>query len=136
MGKLEKYAIPIIAIIFFYLIIKLLGLETNCYFKAFFGIPCPGCGLTRAYLALLKGNILGAFYWHPLFLVPLIAIMYIFNSRIRRNIAGTKFWTVIAVIFIATWMIRMVLLFPNKEPMVFYKKAILPSLFSKFINLF
>ena len=37
------------------------------------GMPCPGCGLTRATLALLRGDVSGAFRFHPLFwlLTPL-----------------------------------------------------------------
>ncbi len=30
------------------------------------GIPCPLCGLTRSLTSLLKGNYLGAFWYHPL----------------------------------------------------------------------
>jgi hypothetical protein len=40
-------------------------------FKQLTGLPCPGCGLTRAYQAAWKGNYAEAFSWHPLFwLVP------------------------------------------------------------------
>lgn len=31
------------------------------------GIPCPGCGLTRATLSALQGNFAEAFHFHPLF---------------------------------------------------------------------
>jgi Protein of unknown function (DUF2752) len=39
------------------------------------GIPCPGCGLTRATLALLRGDLRAAVGFHPLapVLVPLLA---------------------------------------------------------------
>ena len=40
-----------------------------CPTAFFWGIPCPGCGLTRATLALLHGHFAQAFGYHPLVLV-------------------------------------------------------------------
>jgi hypothetical protein len=37
-----------------------------CPLAAGLGIPCPGCGLTRATLALLVGDVPGALRLHPL----------------------------------------------------------------------
>ena len=40
-----------------------------CPMAGVLGIPCPGCGLTRATLALLRGDVRGAFRLHPLVFV-------------------------------------------------------------------
>ena len=40
-----------------------------CPTALFFGIPCPGCGLTRATLALVRGDVAGALHFHPLVFV-------------------------------------------------------------------
>ena len=37
-----------------------------CVFHAVTGLPCPGCGTTRAALALLGGDPLAAFGFNPL----------------------------------------------------------------------
>ena len=37
-----------------------------CPMAGTFGVPCPGCGLTRATLALLHGDVRGALHFHPL----------------------------------------------------------------------
>jgi hypothetical protein len=40
-----------------------------CPTALLFGIPCPGCGLTRATLALISGDIARALDFHPLVFV-------------------------------------------------------------------
>ena len=46
-----------------------------CPTALFLGVPCPGCGLTRATLALLRGDFATALHLHPLvfLLTPLFA---------------------------------------------------------------
>ena len=46
-----------------------------CPMAGVLGIPCPGCGLTRATLALMHGDVRGALRLHPLVFVltPLFA---------------------------------------------------------------
>jgi hypothetical protein len=41
----------------------------TCPTALFFGIPCPGCGLTRATLALFRGELSAAIHFHPLVFV-------------------------------------------------------------------
>jgi hypothetical protein len=44
-----------------------------CPFHAFTGVPCPGCGTTRAALALARGDVAGALGWNPLAALALAA---------------------------------------------------------------
>ena len=37
-----------------------------CPFKMATGLPCPGCGLTRASVAFLHGDLSASFHFHPL----------------------------------------------------------------------
>ncbi|MES1187080.1 MAG: DUF2752 domain-containing protein [Myxococcales bacterium] len=48
-----------------------------CPLASTFGVPCPGCGLTRASLALAHGDVRGALRLHPLVLLvaPLVATL-------------------------------------------------------------
>jgi len=46
----------------------------ECPFRAATGIPCPGCGLTRASLRLLRGDFAGAMHEHPFAPVAVAAI--------------------------------------------------------------
>jgi hypothetical protein len=47
-----------------------------CPMASSLGIPCPGCGLTRATLSLLHGDVRAALHFHPLvwLLTPLFVV--------------------------------------------------------------
>lgn len=56
---------------------------TGCPIHFFLGVSCPGCGMTRAWLALLHLDISGAFAAHPLFwLAPLVVLAILFDDQI------------------------------------------------------
>lgn len=42
-----------------------------CVFHGLFGLPCPACGSSRAFLALLHGELAQAFFYNPLFVASL-----------------------------------------------------------------
>jgi hypothetical protein len=48
-----------------------------CPFAYFSGVPCPGCGLTRAGLCLLRGDVQGAMALSPLapIVVPFVGLV-------------------------------------------------------------
>ena len=41
-------------------------LPSVCPFYALTGLPCPGCGLTRAFVCLGHGHFVNSLHWHPL----------------------------------------------------------------------
>lgn len=45
--------------------------STLCPVAALTGTACPGCGMTRAVVALARGDLSAAWRWHPL--APLVA---------------------------------------------------------------
>lgn len=62
-----------------------------CLFRHSLGIPCPGCGLSRAMVALLQGEWDTAFSFHafaPLVLVVilLVAAATLISDRPRRRL--------------------------------------------------
>lgn len=122
--------VPILIIlIIYFILLGFINPSTRCIFKMFTGIPCPSCGMTRSYGALLHGDFTGAFFYHPLFLIPiLIFVFYIlkdFSPFVSRVYNNTYFWIVIGVIFVIVYAIRMYLLFPNKQPMNTYEGSFL-----------
>lgn len=42
------------------------GWGAPCLFRALTGLPCPGCGMTHAWRALLHGDWLASWRFHPL----------------------------------------------------------------------
>jgi len=104
-----------------------------CLFLNVTGIPCPSCGMTRAYISLFSGNLSQAFHYHPCFLMPFVIIL-IMHEKIRSN---KKLYNLLIIfliiILLIVYVARLILLFPEKEPMVFFSDAILPK-FYRFIK--
>ena len=61
--------------------LSLAGLPAwNCPILAATGIPCPGCGLTRATMALIRGDVMGSLRLHafaPIFLAALVMMVLV-----------------------------------------------------------
>ena len=71
----------------------------GCPFYRIFGIPCPCCGVTRAWIAFICGDVRLAFAYHGLFpVIPLVGILYI-NKGVLRIIRSQ--WTDV-VLYIMT----------------------------------
>ena len=85
----------------------LYGTGIGCPIKFLTGISCPGCGLTRAWLAARQGHLRLAVAYHPLFwAVPAIIVLAcVRTERYRRAIIAVLCLAVVA--FIALWVWRM-----------------------------
>ena len=93
------------AVILFYTGMDAVGI--GCPIKFVTGISCAGCGMTRAWMALLKGNVQLAYYYHPLFFLPPIALVILL---LRKKICKTIFNSlifIIAVLFVIVYILRM-----------------------------
>lgn len=85
------------------------ALNTTCILKDLLGIPCPGCGMTRALICAVRLNPIGAFTYHPMFWsVPLLALYFLYDGCLFLHKwlnHGTL--TSIALGFILNWLIRL-----------------------------
>lgn len=64
------------------------GLAVPCGFYQLTGLQCPGCGMTRMCLALLRGDLRGAFYYNGgvLLALPVLAgIFAVYAARYVKN---------------------------------------------------
>ncbi|MBQ8498051.1 MAG: DUF2752 domain-containing protein [Clostridia bacterium] len=84
--------------------------QIPCLYKAISGIPCPTCGITRAYLALLRLDIQAAFAYHPLFwTVPILFLFYLFDGKIfSKKALNIMIPSVIVALFFIRWIILIV----------------------------
>jgi hypothetical protein len=103
------------------------GLDT-CAFHAATGLPCPGCGLTRAFVAISHGRFHQAWGLHP-FAFPLYAVCLAglaspwglrrFPALSRPRTLRLARWSavafLVAMMAFGTW--RMVLVLHHPSPL-------------------
>ncbi|WP_437581698.1 DUF2752 domain-containing protein [Sorangium sp. So ce887] len=101
-----------------------------CPFAIVTGHPCPGCGLTRATLALAHGHVAEALRFHPLapLMAPLVlaaiaynAAIYVKDGRIAatESVQGawvTRLGAALAVLMVAVWVARFLGAFGGPVP--------------------
>jgi len=92
----------------YFLVVYLLMARTGitCVFLHFLGIPCPGCGMTRALLCVLRLDFLGALDYNPL----IFAMPYVFGYIFFEWKAPVHKWILcaIGVFAIVNWVINIV----------------------------
>ena len=93
------------AVVVLYVILESFGV--TCPIKYITGISCAGCGMSRAWIALLHFNIHEAFMYHRLFfLPPVVVIVMLLKSKI--NIKFYKiFMFTMAGAFVIVYLYRM-----------------------------
>lgn len=118
------------------LICAAVGLLVGCPIKKITGIPCPGCGMTRACLHALKLDFKGMLFWHPLCpLAAAVGAMFVFKD----TKLGAKMWKCtpllagIAVLFLAVYAVRMAVLFPYTPPMDMEKNSFFVKILRKIL---
>jgi len=84
----DKLKPLVVLALFLLLIAELLG--SSCFISSIFGIPCAGCGSTRAVKLLLHGKILDALRMHPLIFITLLLLVVIPTFTIARFVAKKK----------------------------------------------
>lgn len=105
---LKKIWLAVLLIIYFFIAYTLLDyFDTTCIFLKFTGIPCPGCGMTRALISVLNMDIIGAIKNNiVIFFMPYIFI-YIFSDF--KNKVHNILLIIIAVIAIVNWLFKIYL---------------------------
>lgn len=73
--------------------------QFSCWYKQYFGIDCPGCGMQRSIIELLKGNFIESFKLYPA-LMPIVILLFTLVLHLKFKFKyGAK---------ILTWMFILV----------------------------
>ena len=113
----QKAASPVIPYIWAYLLAGVsFGvynlLDLTCPLLYFFHIPCPGCGMSRAMMALLRLDFRAAFTFHPMvWSLPLLPPALFLEGKItpypliNRLLIGLIIFGFIASYFVRLYQI-------------------------------
>lgn len=83
-----------------------------CPIKLITGLYCPGCGVTRMLIAILKGDFYGAFRYNPLLFISLpFFTFYYIESNLRKDYSifynhEKTLWIVLIIIFLVYGILR------------------------------
>lgn len=83
------------------------------------GFPCPGCGMTRALLSLLKGQIARAWALNPAAVFWIMwAVWFAIERYGRERCPKALIWAAwgILLFMVLVYIIRMKLYFPDRPP--------------------
>lgn len=93
MKKIREWLPAVAAVALLYGVLFCLGI--TCPIKFFTGVSCAGCGMTRAWLSLLRLDVKRAFTYHPLFwTLPLVALILLFRNKIPKKVFKVLLFTV------------------------------------------
>lgn len=90
----------------------------TCSFFRIIGMPCPGCGGTRAVYSLFSGEFLKSFLYHPVVLYGVVAYLhfmglYFFRKHILKSakvIAIERYAYVAIAVILLQWVIKVIYL--------------------------
>lgn len=91
-----------------------------CLFHRLTGLYCPGCGGTRSIYALLTGQLLQSFYYHPIVLYTVVCFLWHFAKEALKKASKGKYrlympppellLKIAAVVVAVNWLLRNLLL--------------------------
>jgi len=63
------------------IIIWLESHQQSCFYKKYIGLECPGCGMQRSFIELLKGNLWDSLVLFPA-LIPTISLVVLLFAHL------------------------------------------------------
>ena len=84
--------------------------QMPCTIRKFFGILCPTCGMTRAYIALLRLDVRTAFSYHPLFwTVPILFLYFLFDGHLfPKKAVNIVVLAALLSLFLIRWILILI----------------------------
>ena len=126
----QYYKGLVLCALFLFFLEAVLG--KTCLFRILFGMPCPGCGLSRAASLLTQGRLEESLTVHP-FLIPLLFVLVLWawerygRNRSPRLSAAAALLCFTGMVLFYAW--RITRYFPQTPPMVYEPDNLLHSIF-------
>jgi len=76
------FSLLVMGVFYLKVISPVFNIHIPCIFNKITGLDCPGCGMTRAALSLLDGNIYQAFRWNMLIFM-IIPLYFIYTILVK-----------------------------------------------------
>ena len=96
------------------------------------GLPCPGCGTTRALIYIFRGQFGRAWQLNPCaFLMVLFGVYFVYMRYVKGKEVkyAMEILAVAAALMLLVYIYRMVTEFPGYPPMTFRRDNILNRIF-------
>lgn len=103
----------LITLIYILVIFLMYIFNIRCVFISLFGIPCPGCGMTRAVISALNLNFSSAFSYHFMFWsLPIMYVYFLCDGNLFKNKKiDIVVWIAILSGFVIKWILDLALMF-------------------------
>ena len=124
---LKKIAIVLSVCILYVVFVKITGVGIPCLIKTVTGKYCPGCGISRMFLAMLELDFKKAFAYNPLLMVLLPfcmffgvrrGIIYINSGNKESDLSEQIFIIMAFIVTVAFWIMRNTEAFAFLAPVV------------------
>lgn len=119
---------PAAAVLAVYTAAVNLAFHNFCPMVILSGLPCPGCGLTRSFLALASGKIEQSLFINPMGIPILGVLIYFFWNRYilgRKARYMTLLMGACVILLLILYFWRMHIFFPDRVPYVYTENNIL-----------
>ena len=130
-NDIKKYYKGFLLVILYFVLLQICFGQI-CPGKILFGLPCPACGMTRAFFLLLQGNLNASFQMHPLLLPFLFfCLCFIFIKYfLKKSLHFINIYIIIGLLLLVfVYIYRFLIYFPNTEPMTYYKQNLFYNVF-------
>ena len=130
-ADIKEYGMAVVALIF-YAVVTNLVFHAFCPLIIFCGIPCPGCGVSRATAYFMTGRWKQAWLMNPMiFPIAFTAVYFGWNHYLLgRKARGIKAIIIaLLALLVVVYGVRMYLYFPNRVPYVYTENNVLAHLY-------
>ena len=105
----------------FFIFAFVIILDFRCIFKSITSLPCPGCGMTRAFIEILKMDFINSFKYN-IFALPLVIFYFVilgisifdkfrgthYYSEIMKRKLSSFEYSIIFAFFVVGWILNIV----------------------------